>query len=211
MSRHRLFLLSLLAALVLAGCFTGERPTFATQQIAAGTPTGDAAIDALLTRLDAAASTRPTFTAGYDLLTRFGNVERSATVVSEGRNRAVTIGSVRFVETGSGSTTCMAEVCTDGLRAQAISDTQLTFSFYGADAAARLRVDARSKIGPTTSRAETIAGQSAACVDVLQANNTAVYCVLESGVLARLDDADVKITLTAYSPTADASEFSTAD
>ena len=47
-------------------------------------------------------------------------------------------------------------------------------------------------------------------MDVLQAGNTAVYCVLASGILARLDDADVKVTLTGYSTSVDPAAFSTA-
>ena len=142
MPRHRTPALCLAAALLLAGCFTGERPSFTTQQNGAGTLTGDAAIDALLTRLDAAAVTTPTFTAGYDLVVKFGDARKTATVAADGEHRAVTIDPVRFVQTEAGSRTCIAGVCNDGERAQAISDTQLTFAFYGADAATRLRVDA---------------------------------------------------------------------
>ena len=89
----------------------------------------------------------------------------------------------------------------------AISDTQLTIDFYATSAATRLRVDANAKIGPSTARAETVAGRPATCVDVAQSNNTATYCALADGPLAELDDADVRVTMTSYQPVADPQAF----
>ena len=64
--------------LLLSGCMTGERPTLAESP----TTTGDPAVDAVLDRLDAAGEA--TFTAGYDVLTKFGNVSTPATVSQAG-------------------------------------------------------------------------------------------------------------------------------
>src|SRR5215211_378433 len=68
------FGLAIVAAVGLSGCFTGPRPTLAE----APQMTGDPAADAVLERLDRAATTA--FSADYDVLTRFGGVERAVSV-----------------------------------------------------------------------------------------------------------------------------------
>ena len=196
-------LVAVVLAVVLAGCFTGERPSFADDQFAAGRPTGDPAIDAVLAKLDTAAATPPTFTATYDVIVRFGNLDKRATVAVAGRNRAVALDDVRYVQTPQLIETCRGAVCTTGLDPSAISDSQLTVDFYAADAAKRLRVDAGAKIGPTAASTQTIAGQPASCIDIVQPSSTATYCVLDNGVLAKLADGDVYVTMTSFAPTAD--------
>jgi len=195
--------LVVVAAVLLAGCFTGQRPSFADHKFGAGTTTGDPAIDAVLTKLDTAATTPPTFTTTYDITVRFGNLQKTATVTVDGRSRSITMGDVQYVQTPGLIETCRSSVCTTGLDAAAISDSQMTVDFYAADAATRLRVDAAAKIGPTASRTEQIAGQPASCVDVVQSSGTASYCALDDGILAKLTDGDVFVTMTSYSPTAD--------
>ena len=196
-------LVAVVLSFVLAGCFTGKRPSFADDQFGAGRPTGDPAIDAVLGKLDTATVTPPTFTATYDITVRFGNLQKVATVVVDGRSRSVTVGDVRYVQTPEVIETCRGTECTTGLDPAAISDSQLTVDFYVADAAKRLRVDAAAKIGPTAAHTETIAGQQASCVDIAQSSATAVYCVLDNGVLAKLEDGDVYVTMTSFAPTAD--------
>ena len=67
--------------------------------------TGDAAIDAVLSRLEAASAS--TFGADYDLLTRFGDLRTTATVAQDGSaRRSVTIGDVRFLTDGATTATC---------------------------------------------------------------------------------------------------------
>jgi hypothetical protein len=206
--RSRRLLLLALAAVVLAGCFTGKRPSFEKVQFGPGTSTGDAAIDALLAKLDQATSAPPTFTANYDVVVRFGAVDKKATVVVDGNQRSVTMGDVRFLQTPATTETCRGSTCTPGIDPTAISDTQLTVDFWAGDIAKRLRFDATSKIGPTAQRTEVLAGQTASCVDVVQANNnTATYCVLDDGVLARLSDADLYITLEGFTPSVDPAAF----
>ena len=92
-------------------------------------------------------------------------------------------------------------------REQRISDTLITVDFYAADTAKRLRRDAAAKLGPATGYDEVIADQPATCVDVPLVGGTAVYCALASGLLAKLDDGDVAVTLTLYGDTVDASAF----
>ena len=170
--------------------------------------TGDAAIDAVLSRLEAASAS--TFGADYDLLTRFGDLRTRATVAQDGSaRRSVTIGRYRFLTDGATTATCDLDAasCSDTIDAARISDTQLTPDFYGISAAARLRRDAGVRSGPTVASTETIAGQPAACVVIPLAGAESTYCALDSGALARIDAADVLVELTSWSPTPDPEAF----
>ena len=200
-------LLAVVLSIVLAGCFTGPRPSFANDEFGAGKATGDPAIDAVLAKLDQATNHPPTFTATYDVVVRFGNLDKTATVAMDGHRRSVTMGAARYVQTPDLVETCRDTTCTTGLDAAAFSDTMLTVDFAIADAAKRLRLDASAKIGPTATRTEELAGQLATCVDVVQSSGTASYCVLDDGVLARLTDSDVYVTMTSYAPTVDPALF----
>ncbi len=196
-----------LLTVLAAGCATGQRPRFSDDSFGIGQRTGDPAVDAVLTGLDSVTASPHTFTATYDILTKYGEAPHSATVTVDGARRAVTVDRVRYLDIPDGSQTCVAEACSTGLNPAAISDTQLTIDFYATSAATRLRVDANAKIGPSTARAETVAGRPATCVDVAQSNNTATYCALADGPLAELDDADVRVTMTSYQPVADPQAF----
>ena len=88
-----------------------------------------------------------------------------------------------------------------------ISDTQLSTDFYARSAATRLRRDADARTGDTVASTVEIAGQPATCVAIPLSSSTETYCALDSGPLARIDAADVRIELTAYSPVADESKF----
>jgi hypothetical protein len=191
-------------AFTLSGCFTGERPTLAEE----ATETGDAPADAVLARLDTAGDAA--FTGEYEVLTRFGDITTPATVSQNGADRrAVTVGPIRFIVDETGTATCDLDdgECTDTIDVQRISDLQLTTDFYAASAAARLRRDTRLRAGATRASTETIAGQPATCVVVPVTGGESTYCALDTGPLARLDAADLKIDLASYSPTADATQF----
>jgi hypothetical protein len=196
--RRRVFgAFALAAAAALSACFTGERPHLAQ----GATNTGDAAVDAVLSRLDAADDAR--FTADYRVLTKFGDISSSATVAQAGpARRAVTIRRTRFVVDGADTATCDLDAgsCSDTIDAQRVSDLQLTPDFYGSSPAARLRRDAGLRAGRTTPSSETIAGQRATCVEVPVNGGASTYCALDSGALARLDAADLMIELSRYSP-----------
>lgn len=201
---RRLLPAFVLVTLLLSGCFTGKRPHFNDDPFPSGAVTGDAAIDAVLAKLDAP-TTGPA-TATYSVLTKFGNTSNTATVVLDQGSRSVTIGNVRYVQTATGSATCTEDnsvPCVDGLDAARVSDIGVTVDFYAAEAATRLRRDAQAVIAPTTPHVETIADQPAVCVDVPLAGGVAVYCALDSGLVARMDDGDVAVNLTVLSTTAD--------
>jgi hypothetical protein len=200
MSRRLLALA--LSGLLLTGCFTGKRPHFEDV-----TTTGDRAIDAVL--------------AGLDSVTRAGGRglrgALPSTATSPARpssrstgNRNVTIGNVRYLDTAAVVATCtvdLSQPCVDGLDPARISDTLLTIDFYASDTAKRLRRDAQAALGPATARTETIAGQTATCADVPLQGGTAVYCVLANGMLALLDDGDVRVTLTLTVDQIDPTQF----
>ncbi|MGB8861717.1 MAG: hypothetical protein WCC60_20855 [Ilumatobacteraceae bacterium] len=203
MSRRGLSVLAL-SALLLTGCFTGKRPHFNDDPFPAGSTTGDAAIDAVLLKLD----TVPTgpATAAYSVLTKFGNITNQAVVTLDAGSRSVTIGNVRFIQTAAAAATCTEDgtvPCTTTLDAARVSDIGVTIDFYSSEAATRLRRDSRAMIAPTISHVETIAEQAAICVDVPLAGGVAVYCALDSGLVARMDDGDVAVNLTMFNPTAD--------
>jgi hypothetical protein len=196
--------------IVLSGCFTGQRPSFTSEPFAAGSPSGDAAVDEVLSQLDAV-NTGP-YTAAYTVLTKFGNTTRPASVSVDADRRSVTVGDVRFLSTINSAQTCLLDTsdpCSSSLDPARISDTQITPDFYASDAAKRLRRSAQAKIGSTIPHTEQIAGQSATCVDVPVPGGTSVFCALTNGPLARLDDGAVAINLTEYEPEADESLFTT--
>ncbi len=199
-----------LAALLLVGCATGQRPYFAEDSVIPDTPTGDAAIDAVLDRLERVQpSTNGPATAAYDVLRKFGELRTGAIVVLSPGQRSITIGNTHYIQTETLAVTCTVEPaeCVDGFDPQRISDTGVTYEFYAADTAKRLRRDAAAKVGPATASTQAIAGQNATCVDVPVTGGIAVYCALDSGPLAKLDDGDVLVTLTLYGATVDENNF----
>ena len=199
-------------ALALSGCITGKRPHFSDSTLpAAGTPTGDPAIDAVLSKFDAV--TAGPATAVYEVLTKYGNTTNPASVALSPGKRNITIGSTRFLQTESSAQTCPVDgggPCANGFDSQPISNIGITPDFYAADAAKRLRRDATAKVGPSVARTDVVAQQPVTCVDVPVPNGTAAYCVLDNGMLAVLDDGDVRIALTVFGATVDPAAFTPA-
>ncbi len=186
----------------LGGCFTGERPVLSS----APESTGDAAVDAVLERLNRAATA--TFTAGYQITSSAGP-EAAATVAQEGTSRrAITVGETRYLVDGERSFTCTEDAgCVNGLDAARVSNLGVTPNFYDASPAQRLRRDAAGRTGPSEASTETIAGQPATCVSSPVAQTAARYCALDAGPLARMLTTDVTIELTSFSTTVDPAQF----
>ena len=209
MPRHGLRAL-LVCLLVITGCQVGERPSFSDDPFGPGAITGDTSIDSVLAKFDSA--TAGPATAAYSVLRKYGALEYTSIAVLAGNRRSVTIGNARFVQIGSATETCTMDgssPCMDGLVPQAASDVGLTIDFYAADTAKRLRRDAQAMIGPSVLHDETFVEQHATCVDVPLSGGTAVYCVLDNGLLAKLDDGDVLVTLTLWSDSIDEGAFAT--
>ena len=196
---------------VLAGCFTGPRPSVTTEPFAPGTSSGDPAVDAVLQQLDA--ENPGPYTADYTVLTKFGNSSRPARVaLLPPAKRLVSVGDVRFLNVDGATQTCFKnqpDQCTTTIDPQRISDTQITPDFYASDAAKQLRRTAVARIGAAVPHTEQTAGQSATCVDVPVSGGVTLFCALTNGPLALLDDGAVRIELTQYTPAVDESLFAT--
>lgn len=196
------------AAALLTGCFTGQRPHFNKDPFGPGNRTGDEAIDAVLSKLDTA--TAGPATALYTVLTKFGNTTVGANVVLDGARRSVEIGTTQYLTTDGRQYTCTVDPvtrlstnCVDGFEPARISNIGVTVDFYAAEAAKRLRRDAQAQLSAAVAHDEVIANLDATCVSVALTGGTAVYCVLDNGLIAMLDDGDVLITLGLLEPTAD--------
>jgi len=198
-----------IAALALAACATGPRPSFDTAE-PTQQATGDPAIDAVLERLDRVGIEQ--FTADYTILTRLGGKESTATVVqASDSRRSITINTVRFLDGIGTASTCNLTTaeCEAVINDARVSDVQITHDFYGSSFARRLRVDASRGLAPARGYTETIGGQPATCADVPVSGGTKVYCALDTGPLARYDGNDVVIELVSSNPTPDETKFAT--
>lgn len=195
------------ASLLLAGCFTGQRPSFDDTQQVIGT-SGNAEIDAVLDRLDSVSSA--VFTADYAILTKLGNVASTAHVVqSRPDHRSITINDVRFLYDDAAVATCnlVTAECEATINDARVSDVSLTHEFYAPSFAQRLRVDANRRVGEPSGYTITQAGQQALCVDVPVTGGTVTYCALDNGALARYDGADLFIEMTTFSPIPDETAY----
>lgn len=200
--------LAVASALLLTACVTGERPSFVDDPSAAGTPVGDAPVDAVLSRLENPAA-QPV-TADYTILTKATGGMSNATVAVDVDRRSITISNIRFLIEGSRTGTCSVDSgrCSNSIDDGRVSDIQVTHEFYGEASARRLRADAAQRIGATAPSAATIAGLAATCVSVpVSANGAATYCVLDNGLLARMDNGDVLIDLTSLRDGVDERDF----
>jgi hypothetical protein len=197
------------ASIALAGCFTGSRPSFDDAQ-PAQSDTGNAAIDAVLARLDVVATS--VFTADYDILTRLGNIDSTATVVQASpERRSITINDVRFIYDGPSVATCNLSTaeCEATINDARVSDLLLSHEFYGQSFAQRLRVDAGRRVGEPTGSTVTQAGLEALCVDIPVTGGTTSYCALANGALASYDGNDLLIEMTAITDVPDETKFAT--
>ncbi len=208
-STIRLAVVAACATFALAGCFTGLRPSFDDTQPPVES-TGNAEIDAVLSRLDAVSGA--VFTADYTILTKLGNVTSTAHVVQSAPDRrSITINSVRFLYEGASVATCnlLTAECEATINDARVSDVSITHEFYGQSFAQRLRVDANRRVGEPSGYAITQGGQQALCVDVPVTGGTVTYCALDNGALARYDGNDLFIEMTAFSDVADETAYDT--
>jgi hypothetical protein len=195
---------AVLAVVVMAGaflitaCVTGERPSLVGDESATGTPVGDAPIDAVLGRLESL-TTQP-FTAEYTIVTKATGGTTPATVAVDVDRRSITISNIRFLIEGSRNGTCNVQTgrCSNSIDDGRVSDLQVTHQFYGEATARRLRAEATQRIATTAASGATIAGLEATCVAVPLPAGSPIYCALDNGLLARMDNGDVNIELTSF-------------
>ena len=200
----RLAVVALLAPVLLAACFTGERPTFSTGLA----DSNDPAVAAVLTLLDAVPAAP--LTATYSLLTKFGNVTTPASVaIAAPGERSITIGTIRFLLQAAGPHTCDLTVgrCSSTVDDAQVSDKSLTHDFYAASAASRLRQDSTTMVRPGLASTRLILDQTATCVEVAFTSGTKIYCALDNGLLAYQDTPDLQITMLALTGTTDPAVF----
>lgn len=195
--------LFLLIVVGMSGCFTGERPTLAHEPT-----TGSPAVDAIIDRVNSLGEA--TYTADYDVVTAFDGKTTPAWASQSGAGRrSLTIGDVRYIVDGTSNRTCTVSTgeCVDTIDPSRVSDVQMNPDFFGTSLTARIRHDAEVAVAPPTASTEDVLGQPATCAAIPVDNATNTYCVLDNGVLARLDAGDVDVTMTAYEPGADAALF----
>lgn len=191
------------AAIVMSGCFTGERPTLAQQP-----STGSATVDAVIERVDSVSAAE--YTAHYEVFTVFTNQTTAVSVSqAEPSRRSLTIGDIRYLVDGQRTRTCTVSTgdCVDTLDASRVSDVQLTPDFFGTSLSARLRRDVSMAMAEPTGSTEEIHGQSSTCAAIPLDGGPVTYCVFDNGVLARLDAFDVDVTMTGYTTSADETLF----
>jgi len=198
---------------MLAAACTGPRPSLAagTSPGASGTATtaasagntGDPNVDALLSAVDRVGSA--TFTADYSLTRLLGGTTATATVTQAPPELALVVGDTVFHE-GGRTRTCSISTrqCVVGIQAQRVSDVATGIGFYGPATAAEIRVSGSRRSGTAHSDERTIAGEHAACVALDVGSGTETYCSLTSGVIALVERADVRVELTRYAASADA-------
>ncbi|MBI5089775.1 MAG: hypothetical protein HZB15_13210 [Actinobacteria bacterium] len=200
------------AAVSVTGCSLGERPTLDTSPTAAGSMTGDPAIDAVLSMFDDVRGA--VFTATYTATLAYGSKTSDVVVTQDGSDatsvrRSVTIGDVRFITKPGARSTCTVSSaqCTDGIDPARVSDTGVTPEFTFGDMAKRLRRDATARVGTTTASTREVPGGTATCVDIPVTGGTKEYCSFADGALARFVGADVTIDVTDYRAAVDESLF----
>ena len=197
------------AALLLAGCATGARPTLGPTVPVGGTPgspTGNAVVDAVLQRLETAS--RPAFTATYQITRKLGPSTTTGTVVHDGSKTSVTVGDVRFVQ-GTQTVTCSLsqQRCENGTLDARISDYSVSSAFYGPSPARALRVAYSRRSAEPSQADRSIAGVAATCADVPVGSGHELYCATDAGTIARWDTAAVDIELEQLQAVADPSAF----
>jgi hypothetical protein len=196
----------------LSACGVGERPTLAAATAVggrAGTPTGNAAADAVLQLLEG--DPAPAFTAHYTIATKFARKTTQATVARSGDRRSITIGKVRFLSDGR-EQTCNVDTgrCVDGIQEARVSDTAVTSEFSAASPARQLRVSLARRTGEPTGSSASVADHLATCVTTPVGDRRELTCASTEGILATWDTASVHVELTRLTDTVDPSAFTTA-
>jgi len=204
--------LVVVAGAVLGGCATGTRPSLRPDSIAVGI----ASVDAVLTRLWSLPDA--VYSASYDSVVVFGDAATEVSTTQDRPDRrSLTIGDVRYIADGDRVETCdlAEETCHPGHDAAAVSDTLLTPDFFWSTVSSRLRRDAALAIAAPTPSTEDVDGRTATCVTIAlqspasapESEPSSTYCVLDNGVLTRLDASDLTVTITSYDDEFDAAQL----
>jgi hypothetical protein len=178
---------------------TGDRPTLAQE-----TSTGYPAVDDLVDRIGDLGEAR--YTAHYDVLVRYGDVTTTASASQSDENRrSLTVGDIRYVTHAQIAKTCTVSTaaCVPQIDPTRVSDVMMTPDFFGTSMVARVELDATRAIAEPVVTVEQADGGEATCVAIPITDATTTYCVLENGVLTRLDGPDLVVSMTSYSDEVD--------
>ncbi len=209
----RLTLSMLCAGVLLQGCFTGARPTLLSPTTS---PTvEDQSVQAVIDVL--VSETTLTFTVGYRVLTKFGNLSSDAAFAHHPDfGNSISIGDVRFIYAPDGtSSTCSTTTgeCKPGIDESRVSDRQLVSTIFQSSAIERILQDTRVAVGMGTSTTSSISDQPTTCtaipvVDSNAATQKKTYCAFDNlGVLASLETADLSISAISVTLDAQADQF----
>jgi hypothetical protein len=197
----RPLLAALAAALLLAGCSGGDRPSTSAQGTTTTVADEDVPreVDAFLER--AAASEDASFSASYDVLRKLGGVTSTAEVVAGPGGARITIGDL-VVLTGDHPATCRtsAEACVGEVREDQLGQYGVFSRFWSSGPADALRtVVRRDDDGPPVTSTRSAAGVALRCIAVPVAESLpATSCTTPEGVFGFVDNPSVRYELTGY-------------
>jgi hypothetical protein len=198
----RPLLAALVAAVLVAGCSGGDRPsTEAATTTTTAPPSKDLPpeVRAFLDR--AAPGQRAVFRASYEVLRKLGGVSSTAEVVAEGGNARITVGDL-LVFTGDHPATCRtsARSCVGEVREDQLAPFGIFSRFWSTGPADALRtVVARDDAGKPVASTRTAAGVALDCLAVpVGASLPATSCTTDDGVFGFVDNPSVRYELTSY-------------
>ncbi len=214
MTRNLRLLIAAGVSLVLAGCFTGERPRLVADDTLP--PVDDTAISTVVDVLSAP-SDGTAFTVVYRIITKFGGQTTDGSVVIDPLNgTSVRIADTRYITRLDGSTiTCstITNACTPGIDETKVADRMLNSRIFRDAIVDRLRQDATVAVGDSTLERRSVADRPASCVRVPVVDTSGItqqksYCAFDGlGVLASLDAADLFIETEQVLMSADPAAF----
>lgn len=214
MTRNLRLLIAAGVSLVLAGCFTGERPRLVVDDTLP--PVDDTAISTVVDVLSAP-SDGTAFTVVYRITTKFGGQTTDGSVVIDPLNgTSVRIADTRYITRLDGSTiTCstITNACTPGIDETKVADRMLNSRIFRDAIVDRLRQDATVAVGDSTLERRSVADRPASCVRVPVVDTSGItqqksYCAFDGlGVLASLDAADLFIETEQVLMSADPAAF----
>lgn len=203
-----------ICALLLSGCFTGERPTLIPNETVPAV--SDVAIQDVITILESTPSTA--FTITYEVVTKFGDLHTAATLAFDAAfGTSITIAEVRYIYLANGTTlTCstITSDCSPGIDESRVSDRQLVSTIFKQAAIERMQQDSRVAVGSAVASQEVVVDNDATCssipvVDGNGATQSKSYCAFtQLGVIASMDTADLSVTALSYSATTTIDQFS---
>ena len=201
-------------ALVLSGCFTGERPTLMPEKTVPAV--SDTAIQDVIAILNSTPTSN--FTIAYEVVTKFGDLHTAATLAFDpSSGTSITIAEVRYIYLVNGTTlTCstITSDCAPGIDESRVSDRQLVSTIFKKATTERMQQDARVAVGSAVASDAVIVDNNATCsaipvVDSNGATQSKTYCAFNDlGVVASMDTADLAITALSFTATTTADQFS---